>query len=275
MHLKLSPPLKWAGGKRWLVPKLQVIYQHFPHSRLVEPFVGGMSVALGLNPSSAVLNDANLHLINFYQQIQSGLAFDLVYSNNEDEFYSAREKFNQLIAKGEYNTAEAASLFYYLMRTGFNGLCRFNRSGFYNVPFGRYKTINYQTNFDHYQQRLSQWQFRCGDFAKITLEDNDFIYMDPPYDVEFTQYSQVDFKWDDQIRLLDWVAEVKNPVVISNQATKRIIKAYRSYGFKLYQIAAPRMIACNGDRKAAMEVFAVKNMPRKVIIYLNKHFEKL
>ena len=120
-----SPPLKWAGGKRWLLPHLRSTWESYADKRLVEPFVGGMAVALGLNPSQAILNDTNRHLINFYRWIKAGLVIKIQMENDKDLYYDHRGRFNQLIADGQSTTAEAASLFYYLNRTGFNGLCRF------------------------------------------------------------------------------------------------------------------------------------------------------
>jgi site-specific DNA-adenine methylase len=72
----ITPILKWAGGKRWLVPHLQPIWDQHQHRRLVEPFCGGLSVVLGLSPTSALLNDANPHLVNFYRHVQRGLAYE-------------------------------------------------------------------------------------------------------------------------------------------------------------------------------------------------------
>ena len=71
----LKPPLKWAGGKRWLVPHLRALYSNSKKQRLVEPFVGGMAVTLGLHPKTALLNDVNPHLINFYQTLKKKLKF--------------------------------------------------------------------------------------------------------------------------------------------------------------------------------------------------------
>src|SRR5262252_5098772 len=130
----LRPPLKWAGGKRWQVPHLQPIWEAHVHRRLVEPFCGGLAVTLGLLPNRAVLNDANEHPINFYRWLQKGLRIDVEMKNDETLFYQHREQFNNLLADGKGASEEAAALFYYLSRTGFNGLCRFNRSGECNVP---------------------------------------------------------------------------------------------------------------------------------------------
>jgi DNA adenine methylase len=255
-----QPALKWAGGKRWLLPELRTIYAGHTQRRLVEPFVGGLAVALGLMPKRAVLNDLNPHLINFYKQLQKGLPVRLAMHNDRDHFYAARDRFNKLILDSDYQGAEAAQLFYYLNRTAFNGLCRFNSKGLFNVPFGRYKTINYREDFSEYTACLRNWRFTQGDFERIPLADDDFLYADPPYDVEFTRYSQIDFKWEDQIRLAEWLAAHKGPVLISNQATPRVQKLYRGLGFRLKILSAPRLISCTGDRSRAHEVLALKNL---------------
>jgi DNA adenine methylase len=252
----LKPPLKWAGGKRWLIPRLLELWKRFPEHRLVEPFCGGLSVALGLNPQQALLNDLNPALINFYRQLQQGLTIDLPLANDEQLYYQYRKQFNDIAA---HNEVERAQLFYYLNRTGYNGLCRFNKSGGYNVPFGRYKTINYVSDFASYQSVLSQWEFSNTDFANLTLQQNDFIYADPPYDVPFRQYSQQGFDWEDQVRLAEWLAKHDGPVVLSNQATDNIKTLYRDLGFRLRYLDAPRTISCKGDkRQSAREVLALR-----------------
>ncbi len=120
---------------------------------------------------------------------------------------------------GGAESAEAAALFYYLNRTGYNGLCRFNASGEFNVPFGRYSRIRYRTDFREYKHAFAGWDFLKTDFERLPLDDADFIYADPPYDVEFTQYSKDGFNWDEQERAATWLARHKGPVVLSNQAT--------------------------------------------------------
>jgi DNA adenine methylase len=108
----------------------------------VEPFCGGLAVTLGLNPERALLNDVNPHLVNFYRWLRRGLKTDLEMKNAERHFYRHRARFNALLANGKEEIAEAAALFYYLNRTGYNGLCRFNRSGVRAVnPLG--KVINF------------------------------------------------------------------------------------------------------------------------------------
>jgi DNA adenine methylase len=256
----LRPPLKWAGGKRWLIPKLEKIWKKHSHRRLVEPFCGGLSVALGLQPDKALLNDVNFAVINFYQQLQQGLTLDVSLNNDEESYYKQRTKFNRLNQKGG-DDKTTAQLFYYLNRTGYNGLCRFNQSGGYNVPFGRYKKINYQTDFTSYQSVLSAWDFTNKDFEELDISDEDFVYADPPYDVPFRQYAQQGFDWEDQVRLAEWLAAHKGPVVLSNQATPRIVKLYKTLGFKLSYLNALRRISCKANgRKAIKEVIATRGI---------------
>ena len=256
----IKPPLKWAGGKRWLVPHLLALWQPYSAKRFVEPFCGGLAIPLGLQPRLALLNDINPHLINFYTQLQQGLEITIEMKNEEKTFYRHRKRFNRLINEDDWRTAEAAQLFYYLNRTCFNGLCRFNQSGEFNVPFGTHKSIAYARGFAEYQQLLKNWHFSNVDIETLRVGPKDFIYADPPYDVEFTTYSAGGFSWEDQVRTADWLAGHQGPVVLSNQATPRIIKLYKGLGFQIDYLSGPRRISCTGDRSAAREVLAVKGL---------------
>lgn len=219
-----------------------------------------MAVALGLQPQKALLNDLNPHLVNFYFWLQKGLYINAHLENDSCYYYSCRKKFNELILTGKANNREAAELFYFMNRTGYNGLCRFNSKDQFNVPFGRYRTINYAKNFLQYVPALEGWCFSAVDFVDLHLQPTDFVYADPPYDVQFTRYSAHDFRWDDQVRLAKWLACHQGPIVASNQATERIIELYESLGFSIRFIDAPRRISCTGDRKPAREILACKNV---------------
>lgn len=256
----LPPALKWAGGKRWQVPHLKPLWEQHSHRRLVEPFCGGLAVMLGLSPGRALLNDANPHLINFYRWLQTGLRIDLPMENDEALFYQHRDRFNALLAGGKGTSRESAALFYYLNRTGFNGLCRFNRSGEFNVPFGRYARIRYTRDFTHYRDVFADWTITSTDVEAVHLERGDFVYADPPYDVEFTQYAKDGFTWDDQQRTAQWLAKHHGPVVLVNQATARVEKLYRQLGYRVRFLDAPRRISCTGDRTPAREIMATRNL---------------
>ncbi len=264
--VRLTPVLKWAGGKKWLVEELAQLYE--PHklkgARFVDPFVGGASIPLGLRPMYCLVSDVNPHLMNLYRWLQHGLVWSadtgIEFKNDRQVFYENRAKFNALCAARDYWTREGALLFYYLNRTCFNGLCRFNAGGMFNVPFGKYKSINYTLSWPEYTYAMQGWLLFSGDFSSLPTEPGDFLYIDPPYDVEFTQFAPRDFTWDDQERLAYWLARHPGPVVASNQATPRILQLYQSLGFSVRQIPAPRTISCNGDRTPAMEILATKGM---------------
>jgi DNA adenine methylase len=219
-----------------------------------------LGVVLGLRPDRALLNDANPHLINFYGWLARGLTIAARLENEERAFYTARERFNDLLRRGRSGTREAAALFYYLNRTGYNGLCRFNRSGEFNVPFGQYKRIGYVTDFTSYKETFGRWSFTAGDFGAVALSPGDFVYADPPYDVQFTHYSRGGFSWDDQVRAAETFGGHEGPVVLVNQATPRICDLYRTVGYELRFLNAPRRINCTGDRTPAREVLALRNV---------------
>lgn len=258
----MNPPLKWAGGKRWQVPHLRPLWEPHASRRLVEPFCGGLAVTLGLQPERALLNDVNPHLMNFYHWLKQGFTLVVSMENDEALYYRHRERFNELIAAGQIHTLEAANLFFFLNKTGFNGLCRFNKRGQFNVPFGRYTSIRYALDFGPYREALAGWRFTLGDFAAVPVEPADFIYADPPYDVEFTSYSAGGFSWADQERTAAWLAQHPGPVVLVNQATERIERLYRDAGFSIGFLDAPRRISCTGDRQSAREIIATRNLSR-------------
>jgi DNA adenine methylase len=255
-----KPPLKWAGGKRWLVPHLASLWDPHRTRRMVEPLCGGLAVSLGLAPAKALVSDLNPHTINFYSWLKKGLRITLGMRNDETCFYEQRTRFNQLVRDDNADSKEAAGIFYYLNRTCYNGLCRFNSKGEFNVPYGRYKKLIYKTDFSEYVPAFAQWDFTCVDFEDIALDANDFIYADPPYDVQFTAYSKEAFGWDDQVRLAQWLARHPGPVVLSNQATDRIRELYKDLGYAVTILTAPRLINCTGDRTPAKEVLATRNL---------------
>ena len=128
------------------------------------------------------------------------------------------------------------------------------------MPFGKHKSIAYARDFSGFRPVLKNWTFTCGDLDALAIEPGDFIYADPPYDVEFTTYSAGGFSWDDQERTAKWLAAHRGPVVLSNQATPRIVKLYKKLGFEIGYLNGPRRISCTGDRSAAREVLATKGL---------------
>jgi DNA adenine methylase len=217
-------------------------------------------MSLGLLPNRALLNDVNPHLVNFYRWLKRGLRVEIELANDEGLFYRHRTRFNQLLRTGKGRSREAAELFYFLNRTAYNGLCRFNSRGEFNVPFGRYKRIGYVRDFTPYRDLIARWEFTCTDLDQVPFDPDDFIYADPPYDVEFTQYAKDGFSWTDQERTAVLLAKHPGPVVLVNQATARIEKLYRRLRYRIQFLDAPRRISCTGDRTPAREILGVRNL---------------
>lgn len=264
----LQPPLKWAGGKRWLLDTLRPIWAPHVGRRLVEPFAGGLAVTLGLQPKSALINDINPHLINFYQHLQCRFKSSVTLDFSPEVYYARRAKFNQLISAPNYLESEsmkrrAAMLFYYLNRHCYNGICRFNQRGEFNTPLGRFVHPRYDRDLTHYAPVMRNWEFTSGDFGELEtrLRPTDFIYADPPYHEAWDKYQGVGFSEVEHERLARWLAEHEGPVVISNNATKKMVNLYEKYGFDTrIRVWSPRMIKFRGNPKRIEEVVATRNV---------------
>jgi len=256
----MNPPIKWPGGKRWLAPTIASLYKGHEDRPLVEPFAGACAVSFHIEPEVALCNDYNPHVINFFWEVKQGLEINMPMENDRDMYYSYRGEFNQLVMSYDWLGDHAAELFYYLNKTGYNGLFRVNKKGRYNVPFGSYKTINYQRSFEEEERVIREWEFYYGDFEDTPIPPECFIYADPPYDDGFTAYTADGFSWGDQVRLCRWLAWYPGPVVASNKATPRIIDLYAQNGFKLRYISGPRSISSDGNRDQVLEILATKGV---------------
>ncbi len=265
-----KPFLKWAGGKYRI---LDNILTALPDGdRLIEPFVGSGVVFLNATTKykDVLVGDSNPDLINLYNFIKNeGSSFinDLeVYFNgsffNEVSYYKLREQFN--LSK---DPRERSILFVYLNRHCFNGLCRYNSKGGFNVPFGKYKTIYFPKNeLIMFHQRSQKVTFKCVDFSTLLSEavSGDVIYMDPPYlpltdTANFSDYSSDGgFDLDKQILLAKTAESLKTkgiPVVISNHDTSVARDLYRN-ATKIESLMVSRMISGNGNRGKASELIA-------------------
>ncbi len=266
---RLSPPLKWAGGKRWQVPHLMPFWEPHRHRRMVEPFCGGLAVTLGLGPSQALLNDVNPHLINFYRWLKRGLTVDLDLRNDRELFYRHRVRFNELLRTKRSTSREAACLFYFLNRTGFNGLCRFNSSGQFNVPFGRYEnpTICDEPNLRAVSAALQGVRIERRHYLSVMrrVRPGDFVYFDPPYHprsrtASFTAFDRYGFTTDDQCTLRNAFAELSRRgayVMLTNSDTPLIRALYA--GFKLDRVFGRRLINSKGGERGKVSDLIVRN----------------
>ena len=207
-------PLKWPGGKKRILKNLREFIPTDNCQRLVEPFVGGGSVFLNFEFEEYLLCDVNKDLITFYRIVlDSPSAFirdaqKLFQNDNNcaEKYYIFRDQFNQ-----SDDLYQRALLFLYLNRHGYNGLCRYNTKGGYNVPFGRYKKIYFpEQELKTLSQKANRITLLLGDFelAFSQLHSGDVVYCDPPYTPinhtsNFTAYSGSNFDDVDQERLVD------------------------------------------------------------------------
>lgn len=265
----MRPFLKWAGGKTRIIDRIKEMLPE--GQRLIEPFVGSGALFLNAEFPRYLLADANKDLINCYQQVQSGgaefiercAAYFIPANNAADAYYALRDRFN---ATDE--PLERAALFVYLNRHGYNGLCRYNSSGGFNVPFGRYAKPYFPK-----EEMLSFWRkaarctFQTTDFLRTmdSAEPGDVVYCDPPYvplssTANFTSYSADGFTLESQRALATKAAEVAQrgvPVIISNHDTPFTRSIYAD-AHDLACFEVQRHISCDGANRAkAAELLAV------------------
>jgi DNA adenine methylase len=261
------PFLKWAGGKRQLLPELT---RHVPggFNRYFEPFLGGGALFFQLRPRKAVLADSNERLIRTYMGVRDDV--DEVirrlkeYPHNPTFFYSFRERD---VDAG--SDAEVASWFIYLNRTGFNGLYRVNRANRFNVPFGRYEnpTICDVPTLRACSAALSNADLLFDDFAKATrkAETGDFVYFDPPYvplsaTSSFTSYTSNGFGPAEQERLRNVARDLKArgvSVLLSNSSVPFVRDLYAD-GFEVLEVSATRLVNSKASGRGAIAELVIR-----------------
>jgi DNA adenine methylase len=265
--------LKWAGGKYSLIEDIQ---RHLPSgNKLIEPFVGAGSVFLNTDYKQYLLNDINPDLIGLYKilqhspeaYIEDASKLFIAANNDADIYYALREEFNQ-----QTDNWSRAVLFLYLNRHGYNGLCRYNLSGKFNVPFGRYKKPYFPTQeLEFFAEKAKKAVFTCEPYVQTfaRARKNNVIYCDPPYapiskTASFTQYSGNGFTVNDQIQLASLAESTINKkgvtVVISNHDTPDTREYYKQA--LLTELQVSRTISQKGHtRKKVSELIALYNLP--------------
>nr|WP_282559397.1 Dam family site-specific DNA-(adenine-N6)-methyltransferase [Providencia alcalifaciens] len=260
--------LKWAGSKVGIMEQLRL---HLPKAnRLVEPFAGSCAVMMNTDYEQYLIADANPDLINLYEAITTlpeSVAIEALQlfseKNNSEDFYLARVEFNG--DKQELSRLRQASLFLYLNRHCFNGLCRYNQQGKFNVPFGNYKAPYFpKTEIDSFCNKAYLTKTRILNLEwqdTLSLVDfGDGVYCDPPYMGDsFTRYHTAGFSNTDQQELAIALKDINdiqgNPITVSNSLAAK--ELYLDLGFTVHEIEAPRKISANGNRKSATEIIAV------------------
>lgn len=255
----VRPFLKWAGNKTAIVARIRAVLP--AGQRLIEPFVGSGAVFLNTDYAAYLLADSNPDLINLYRIVQrDGAAFIRecrAYfrdeNNTADAYYGLRERFNTTA-----DSQEKAALFVYLNRHCYNGLCRYNSRGEFNVPFGRYRKPYFPAaELAAFHAKSRRAEFCQADFA-ATMDAagvGDVIYCDPPYvplseTANFTSYSTTRFGETEQLslaRLAEQLARRGVAVVISNHDTPFTRAAYAQA--QLQSLSVQRNISCNGAKR--------------------------
>jgi DNA adenine methylase len=241
----LKPLIKWSGGK---VDEIKMFDKYFPenYNIYIEPFIGGGAVYFHLNPQKAVINDVHSELIDLYKCISEGKANDIFEfmensPNDEATYYNIRD------AMVMNDALDIAKRFYYQRKTCFRGMLRYNRDKKFNIPFGRYKTINYTELLNKdYETLLNRTEIYNEKFEVIFEKFDDetnFMFLDPPYDSEFTDYGYCSFGKEEQRKLASLFKTTKIKCLMIIGKTKFIEELYngyivaeydKKYKFKLY-----------------------------------------
>ncbi|WP_038175910.1 Dam family site-specific DNA-(adenine-N6)-methyltransferase [Vibrio pacinii] len=249
--------LKWAGGKYGLVEDIQ---RHLPEARkLVEPFVGAGSVFLNTDYEHYLLADINPDLINLYNLLKQD---PQTYISESKRWFCAENNRKEayLDVRAQFNSTDdvlyRSLAFLYMNRFGFNGLCRYNKKGGFNVPFGSYKKPYFpEAELEFFAEKAKKATFVCEGYHETfkRARKGCVVYCDPPYaplstTANFTSYAGNGFSLDDQAALADVAEKAAQqrgiPVLISNHDTTLTRRLY--HGASLNVVKVKRTISRNG-----------------------------
>ena len=264
------PFLKWAGGKAKLAARISAV---LPKAQcLVEPFVGAGSIFLNTDYDHYILSDINPDLINTFAQlkqapaafIKDAAAFFVPANNTDEQFRLLKAQFNS--TADQY---EKALLFVYLNRFCFNGLCRYNQSGKFNVAFGKYKAPYFpKAEMAAFASRLDRAEVLCRSFedAFTNLPSDCVVYCDPPYvpltsTANFTSYSAGGFSPEQQHQLAKLAMDSKVPVVLSNHNTPETQALYSGATLQCFDVQ--RNISQNGQNRGKAKELIASFFPKE------------
>ncbi len=264
-NYNILPPLKWAGGKRWLVNEhLNLFPKNF--NRYIEPFFGSGAVFFKLQPPKATLSDLNSELIETYKSIKSDWrkVFQALKTHQrlhtKDYYYKVRAQK----LKAPYSKA---ARFIYLNRTCWNGLYRVNLQGNFNVPIGtKTKVILDSDDFEGVAKLLKNSRLLAEDFKTIIeqAKKGDFLFVDPPYtgmhnQNNFIKYNEKLFSLDDQIHLNDSLVKAKKrgvKILLTNACHPFVKKLYKDH-FEMIRVSRKSVIAANPKNRTPIEEFVI------------------
>lgn len=267
----VAPFVKWAGGKRQLLPQIK---ERMPekYNNYYEPFVGGGAVIFELLPANALINDINKALINTYKQIQNVPEAFLKSVNKLDEemwedgkayYYSLREHYNDKLMKSEYDV-ELAALFVFINKHCFNGLYRVNGKGLFNVPYNNSRRASVDEKIImKTSEYLRKVNIIDGDF-EVACEGatlGDFVFLDSPYaplnPTSFESYTKEGFDIESHRRLAKLFEELTARgcyCMLTNHNTDLINELYGNKGYKIDVVSVKRMINSDASNRVGEEV---------------------
>ncbi len=267
----VAPFVKWAGGKRQLLPQIRErMPQHY--NRYFEPFVGGGAVLFDLQPEHALINDINKALINAYKIICENPEEFLravkqldneMQQNGKEYYYAKREDYNDKLMRAEYDV-ELAALFVFINKHCFNGLYRVNGKGLFNVPYNNSRRASVdEKSIMAASEYLRGVTIQDGDFEKA-CEDaakGDFIFFDSPYaplnPASFESYTKEGFDIESHRRLAKLYDELTGRgcyCMLTNHNTQLINELYGNKGYKIDVVSVKRMINSDASNRVGEEV---------------------
>lgn len=268
-----EPVIKWAGGKRQLLPVLTDRLEAVDcRGTYYEPFVGGGALFLALGHAPAVINDANPAITEMYRTIRDHpeslmeqLDIMTELYNGKDEVYKKeyyqriRRRFNNRIRKDDFCRVLRTADLIFLNKTCFNGLYRENARGEFNVPWGKQETVNLYdpANIRRISRLMQSVDAECWDFedAVKDAERGDVVFMDPPYHQTFTGYRGGGFSEDDQRRVARVFRDLTERgcrVLATNSDTPLIRELYE--GFDITELAVKRQINRDANGRTGTEL---------------------
>lgn len=274
----MKPFVKWVGGKRQLLPEIEMMLPA-SFNTYYEPFVGGGALLFDTAPEKAVIGDVNATLIGTYKSIRDNkealiqmldtLTASHESSQDKKAFYNQmRERYNNEVLKNP-ESLEVCALFIYLNKTCFNGLYRVNSKGLFNVPFNNRGKLNLydDSNLDDITEYLSHVVILNEDFEETckTAKKGDFVFFDSPYaplkPESFESYTKEGFSLNDHKRLarvFHGLTEKGVYCMLTNHNTEFINELYKEYNKKTVQVK--RMINSDASKRTGEEII-ITNYP--------------
>jgi len=256
------PFVKWVGGKRSIINELLLRIPKI-YTSYHEVFLGGGALFFSLKPKNAYLSDINLHLIITYCAIRDNLDSVIknlkIHKNNHSLDYYRNARID--IGK-EQEQAKIAALFIYLNKTCYNGLYRVNKSGFFNVPMGKYKNpaIVDEYNLKACSKLLQDADIHQQNFTQLTPKKGQLYYLDPPYHETYSGYDGSGFGDNMHEKLATFCNHIDRAggyFMISNSNTAFVQELYKDYNIET--VSASRFISCKGNGRTKQNELIIRN----------------